>query len=358
MINWLWGIFETTVYGTSISVGVLSIAVVFVIVLFSASIWLNNWLITLFKKLISRIPGEEKSRISDRVTGFAPSLYLLIIILGVTSVVSMQSADYHWLVDNLAFRLAGFGALVSLVLALARFTPVLISIYLHNQDRINKKSDRAVDPTLRSLFVIIFNIILFVVAAFQAFEILGIKPTSLVAGASVTAIILGFALQNVLGDIFSSFSLYLDQPFRVGDTIKVGTETGRVLSIGFKTTRLKTLHGEELIISNSELTKTQIKNLERLRKRRVDLVILIQKKGITSATKSLPTLAKKVITEYEELQFEQCTLTQINEKSYQYLCAYNVLTPSYQRHHELKELVLVALIATCQKSELEIVSAQ
>ena len=356
MNPWIDSLFAATLYGTNIPLGALLSATAAIIGLFFVSLYLNNWLITFFKRFVARIPGEDKTRLSDRITGFAPSLYLLMIVLIVVSIVA-QNPVLGWLTDNVWYRFLAFIALISVVFSLSRVTPVFISIYLHNRDRIDGKSTQPVDPTIRSLFVIILNIILFVFALFQSFEVLGVRPTSLVAGASVTAIILGFALQNVLADIFSSFSLYLDQPFRVGDTIKVGNETGKVLSIGFKTTRLKTLHGEELTISNSELTKVQIKNLERLKKRRVEIMVELSKKVDFTKVSQFPTLSQQCIAPYKELQYELCNLMQINEKSYQYMLAYNVLVPSYKRHHELKELLLTDLITTCQKNGVEIVSA-
>jgi small-conductance mechanosensitive channel len=104
--------------------------------------------------------------------------------------------------------------------------------------------------------------------------------TGAVVGLGVGGIAIAFALQSTLSDFFSAFSIYFDHPFEIGDFIVVGEYSGTVTSIGVKSTRLKLLQGEELIISNKELTSTQVRNFRKLDKRRVTFTI-----GVTYDTK-------------------------------------------------------------------------
>src|SRR5690606_7566414 len=98
---------------------------------------------------------------------------------------------------------------------------------------------------------------------------LGINITSLVAGLGVGGIIVGFALQAILQDLFSSFSIHFDKPFEEGDFIIVGTEMGTVEKIGIKSTRLRALQGEQITVSNTDLMSSRIMNYRRMDERRV-----------------------------------------------------------------------------------------
>ena len=111
------------------------------------------------------------------------------------------------------------------------------------------------DPTTRSAISALGTIgkmALWAIGILMILSNLGINITSLVAGLGIGGIAIAFALQNILSDLFSSFAIYFDKPFRVGDFIIVGDKMGTVEKIGIKTTRLKALQGEELIISNQE----------------------------------------------------------------------------------------------------------
>src|SRR5690606_4389821 len=97
----------------------------------------------------------------------------------------------------------------------------------------------------------------------------GIDITALIAGLGVGGIAVALAVQNVLGDVLASLSIILDKPFQVGDFIVVGEMTGTVERIGVKTTRVKSLSGEQVIFSNSDLLSSRIRNFKQLFERRV-----------------------------------------------------------------------------------------
>ncbi len=107
---------------------------------------------------------------------------------------------------------------------------------------------------------------------------LGININSLIAGLGIGGLALALASQNILGDLFASFTVYLDQPFELGDFIVVGKESGTVQKIGVKTTRLKAMTGEEIIIANKDITSARIKNYRKMRTRFVTVDIILDPK--------------------------------------------------------------------------------
>lgn len=151
-----------------------------------------------------------------------------------------------------------------------------------------EKDDKEHSVATINLFSTILKVILWLIALLFILSNLGYNVSSLIAGLGIGGIAIALALQNILGDIFSSFSIYFDKPFKVGDFIVLGTDMGTVKKIGIKSTRIQTLQGEELVISNKELTSARIQNFKKLKKRRIVFTI-----GLTYDT--APKNIKKAI---------------------------------------------------------------
>jgi small-conductance mechanosensitive channel/CRP-like cAMP-binding protein len=90
-----------------------------------------------------------------------------------------------------------------------------------------------------------------------------IDLSSLVAGSAIASVVLGLALQDTLGNLFAGLSLQLERPFEVGDSVAVGTESGRVLQLGWRATRLETKRREVITLPNNQLAKQTVKNFSR-----------------------------------------------------------------------------------------------
>ncbi|NQY80845.1 MAG: mechanosensitive ion channel family protein [Candidatus Caenarcaniphilales bacterium] len=134
---------------------------------------------------------------------------------------------------------------------------------------VDENSTQQDDKTVFDGLILLIKILLWILGLLLLLANLGVNITSLATSLGIGGIAIALAIQNILSDIFSSFSIYFDKPFAVGDFISVGTDTGTVKKIGLKTTRIQTLQGEELIIGNKELTSTRIQNFRRMDVRRV-----------------------------------------------------------------------------------------
>jgi small-conductance mechanosensitive channel len=174
------------------------------------------------------------------------------------------------------------------------------------------------------------RIVVWVVVVLLALDNLGVDITAAVAGLGIGGIAVALALQNVLGDIFASVSIMLDQPFVVGDTIHVGDMVGTVEHIGVKTTRLRSVNGEQLVFSNGDLLASRIRNYKRMTERRVVLVV-----GVTYQT-SLPTLervpgeVKEIVEGVEQARFDRAHLRGFGASSIDFEIVYWIRSPDYQ----------------------------
>jgi small-conductance mechanosensitive channel len=148
---------------------------------------------------------------------------------------------------------------------------------------------------------LISKIILWIAAFLFVLSGLGFNISALVASLGIGGLAIAFAAQNVLADIFASFTIYFDKPFQVGDYIivtgSVGVSDGIVAHIGLKTTRIVSLRGEEVVVSNKELTESHIQNFKKLEKRRVDFKIGVTYDTSSKKLKKIPSIIEKIVKE-------------------------------------------------------------
>lgn len=147
------------------------------------------------------------------------------------------------------------------------FVRYIITQYVEKDE----DGDGVVDPaaaTMSDLLTLVASLVLWTLGILFVLSNIGIEVTSLIAGLGIGGIAVAFALQGVLSDLFASFSIYFDKPFRVGDFVVIGTDSGTVEKIGIKSTRIRTLLGEELVVSNAELTTARVQNFKKMDERR------------------------------------------------------------------------------------------
>ena len=135
---------------------------------------------------------------------------------------------------------------------------------------------------------------------------LGVNVTSIVASLGIGGIAVALAAQNILSDIFSSFSIYFDRPFEIGDYIQLGTDTGTVEKIGSKTTRIRTMQGEELIVSNQELTTARVQNFKRMEERRVAVKLGVEYGTVLEKLEKIPSYLEDIVKAQENVRFDRC----------------------------------------------------
>lgn len=182
---------------------------------------------------------------------------------------------------------------------------------------------------------------------------LGIKVTTMLAGLGISGIAVALALQNILGDIFSSLSIILDKPFVVGDFIVLGEWMGEVERIGLKTTRLRSLSGEQIIISNSDLLGSRIRNMKRMLERRVSLIVSLPQDAGENKVKYAVEIISNTIQSKEKIRFERCHFMRITNNSLDIETVYWVLSDDYNLHMDIQQSFLLDIVKIFQKEGLQ-----
>ncbi len=182
---------------------------------------------------------------------------------------------------------------------------------------------------------------------------LGINVTSLAASLGIGGIAVALALQNILSDLFSSFTIYFDKPFRVGDFIIVGDKMGTVEQVGIKTTRLRALQGEQVIISNQELTQSQIQNFKRLEDRRAVITLGVTYDTSQEKMKKIPELIKGIISGMDGVDFDRAHFNEFGDFALMFEVVYFVHSPEYAVFMDVKQNILLDIKGAFEEEGIE-----
>ncbi len=204
------------------------------------------------------------------------------------------------------------------------------------------------DATTQSALHLLANIAKGVMWVFGLLLVLsnfGVNVTSLVAGAGIAGLAIAFALQGILSDLFSSFSLYFDKPFRVGDFIIVGDTMGVVKHIGIKSTRIAALSGEEITISNQELTGARIHNYKRMAERRVVFSFGVLYETAPDLLRTIPDLVRGAIEDVEQTRFDRAHFKGFGDSSLDFEVVYYVLSADYNLYMDIQQTINLTLVS-------------
>lgn len=223
---------------------------------------------------------------------------------------------------------------------------------LMSRDESLQGSDDAIRATMPAI-EFIGKLLLFSLILLLALDNFGVDVTALVASLGVGGIAVALALQNILGDLFASLSILLDKPFKVGDFVNVGEFFGNVEKIGLKTTRLKSLSGEQLVFSNGDLLASRIRNYKQLQERRIVFSF-----GVLYSTpaEKLPQIKEIVRTIFEGLdkaRLDRVHFKQLASFSLDYEVVYYVLESDYTLYMDVQEQINLMLFERLQKEGFE-----
>ncbi|MBI4232420.1 mechanosensitive ion channel family protein [Candidatus Peregrinibacteria bacterium] len=198
----------------------------------------------------------------------------------------------------------------------------------------------------------LIKIVIWSVGGLLIFSNLGFDVTSLVTSLGIGGIAVALAVQNILGDIFSSFSLYFDKPFQVGDFIIAGEHSGRVKKIGLKSTRLETLQGEELVISNKELTTSRVQNFKKLKRRRVALNFGLIYETPVKKLRKVNDIVKEIIEGLDVVEFGRSHFSQFAAASLNFEVIYFVNSQEYEVYMDRQQEINLKIKEAFEKEKI------
>jgi small-conductance mechanosensitive channel len=197
-----------------------------------------------------------------------------------------------------------------------------------------------------SMEIILFvaGAVIWSLAALLALDNLGVAIKPLLAGLGIGGIAVALAVQAVLGDLLASMSIALDKPFVIGDLLTVDTLTGTVEYIGVKSTRIRSITGEQIVVANSDITKSRIRNFGRMSERRVSFEIPVIHDTPVATLRAIPDAVQSVVEASPRARFVRCNLLTLSETALRYEVVYFVQAPELPVYAQVQHGILVALM--------------
>ena len=287
-----------------------------------------QWIIL---KKLSKLANKTKTKIDNTLIDIVKSL---------------KPGFYYFISFFISFQYLNFGETfnktITAILLIWVIYQIIKAFQLFINYLVETKAKKEENPEAQMALIYIGRIgkwIIWLLGILMVLSNLGIEITSLIAGLGIGGIAIAFALQKILGDLFSSFAIYFDKPFVVGDFIIIGEHLGTVEQIGIKTTRLKSIGGEQIVVSNSELTSSRIQNFGKAKERRAQFTIGVHYDTPIEKLKEIPKIIQKVIEETPNTRFEWAFFKEFGDSALIFEIVFYSLISDYYRYVDIYEKV-------------------
>ncbi len=220
---------------------------------------------------------------------------------------------------------------------------------------LQKKIDHdSSSTTTIALLGFIARLILWLIVLLLILDNLGVNITGLVAGLGIGGIAVALAVQNILGDLLASLSIVLDKPFVVGDTIEVDKLSGTVENIGLKTTRVRSINGEQLIFANNDLLKSRIRNYKRMQERRVVFSLGVITQTPFDKLKLVNSIIQEAIALQNQARFDRVHFKEFADSSLNFEIVYWVRDPDYKTYMDMQQAINFEIIRRFREQGIEL----
>lgn len=183
---------------------------------------------------------------------------------------------------------------------------------------------------------------------------LGFNISAIVAGLGIGGIAIALALQTVLKDVFCYFSIVLDKPFETGDFIIAGKEMGTVESIGLRSTHIRSLLGEQVIVPNSDLTGSRIENHKRMEERRLQLNLTVEYRTELSLLREIPGKFAEIVNTIPDVRFDRAHLSELGDNGPVYEIVYFVLSGDYKKSMDIRQEIHFRILEYFQAKRIRL----
>jgi small-conductance mechanosensitive channel len=218
------------------------------------------------------------------------------------------------------------------------------------------KREGGLDPALASsidIILFVAGLAIWAMAFLLALDNLGIQIKPLLAGLGIGGIAVALAVQTVLGDLLASMSIALDKPFTIGDALKVDDIDGTVEHIGVKSTRLRSVTGEQIIISNADILKSRVRNNSRIRERRASFNLNVAYGTSAEKLRAIPGLVRDIVTAQPHTRFDRCHFMSYGEWALRFEVVYFVTVADYGVYADVLQIVNLTILERFEQMEIE-----
>ena len=319
----------------------------------SVIIFITTLLILYFFKRVvivklKKLSLKTKTDIDDFIIGLLDQIrrpvYVLIAFFLASRRLSLSQSVDKVIVSVLIIALV-FKGIKILQAIVAYFVE---KMYLGPDAKLDKSGARATRSLTTAL-----NWVIWAGGAVFLLDNLGIKISAVIAGLGIGGVAVALAAQSILGDLFSSFAIFLDKPFKIGDFIIVGDLLGVVEHVGIKTTRIRSLWGEQLVFPNSDLTNSRIRNYKKMQKRRVSFKIGVVYQTTHDQLKKIPRIVTEIVKNVDKATLDRVHFLSFADFSLVFEIVYYVDGSDYNLYMDIQQEINLALKENFEKAGIE-----
>jgi len=331
---------EGEVYGNDLSNW--AIAALLTVVGFAVALLVR---LILIRRLPTPAEGDEPhwSTVLHEVVARTATLFLLIAAVYAGSLFLDLPARVQNLISS-AFTIALF---IQLALWADRIASGILAW------RLAPLQTKSAMRNALSLIQFFVRVAVWSIALLLLFENLGFDVTALVAGLGIGGIAIALAAQSVLGDLFSSLAIVLDRPFEVGDFIVFGDQNGTVEKIGIKTTRIRSLSGEQIACSNTDLMNSRVHNFKRMDERRIVLVLGVTYDTPASKLERIPEMVKVIVEGQTQARFDRSHFRGFGDSALEFETVYWVLSADYTVYMDVQQAINFGIFRAFESENIE-----
>ncbi len=322
---------------------IIAFALIFSLALIVA--WIGH---SLFKRYLCRWARNTQTNLDDEILrNVRAPIFLLAILFGLyyglVGIASLQTYS-----DDFAAAFT-VGQILVVTFILTRITNILVSWYAEESTKRGKHVSNHILFILKKVLQLVIYIFAFLIILW-VFEI---DLSGVVVGLGVGGIAIALALQNILSDALSAFSIYFDRPFEIGDFIVVGDYAGTVTKIGIKSTRVKLLQGEELVVSNKELTSKSVRNFKKLERRRIVFTIKVTCDTSVEKLKKIPKIITKILKKTEMADLDRVHFKEFGDFSFDFEVVYYISTGDFNKYMDIQQQINYGILEEFEKEKIE-----
>lgn len=333
-------IFEQKYYGNSLESWLIAAAIAAAVLL----------VLLIGRRMVAARLGAVASRTTNKIDDLVVALvaqtrgYVLLFVSIAVASRWLTLPRFTWLVD--------LTKLVLLLQAALWFIAAInfwVKAYLTHP---LTTEDRASVAMIRTLGVGA-KVIVWLLIGFSGLKTVGIDVTPLITGLGIGGIAIALAVQNILGDLFAALAIVFDKPFDVGDTIVVDQVTGTVEKIGLKTTRVRSINGEQVILGNADLLKSRLRNMKRMYQRRVAFTLDLVFDTPPEVLARVPSLLEQIVSAQQPVKFDHSHVTGFTEWAVRVETVYFVLDPDASRSLDIQQAILLEVLKRFREDRIQ-----
>ncbi len=306
--------------------------------------------VALLKPLLIRrltvLAGRTSTALDDGLVRAVKATKMLLVTL----IALYVGSQYLELPDKSATFLDG-AATIAAFLQVGFWLAAILDFWL-TRSRERAMATNASAATSLTALSFVAQLLLWTLMLLLALDNLGIDVTALVAGLGIGGVAVALAVQNILGDLFASLSIVVDKPFVNGDFIIVDDYMGTVENVGLKTTRIRSLGGEQIIFSNSDLLKTRVRNYKRMYERRVVFAFGVTYQTTPEQLEKIPKLVRQIVESQQNVRFDRSHFQKFGESSLDFETVYWVLSPDYNAYMDIQQAINLAILRALAQEQV------